>query len=55
MVKLNGVYSPTDSIKGFIPQKDCETCHFDNEGICCLIDGKYCITNSHCFWVVKKE
>ena len=21
MVKLNGVYSPTDSIKGFIPQR----------------------------------
>ena len=29
MVKLNGLYSPTDSIKGFIPQmtkKECLVC-----------------------------
>ena len=27
-VKLNGVYSPTDSIKGFIPQMTKKECYF---------------------------
>ena len=28
MVKLNGLYSPTDSIKGFIPQRTCLGCEW---------------------------
>ena len=47
MVKLNGLYSPTDSIKGFIPQikaeivancdRKCKTCEDMNNGFCSII------------------
>lgn len=33
MPKLNGVYSPTDSIIGFIPQMKTNTC--EGNGNCC--------------------
>lgn len=42
MAKLNGVYSPTDSIKGFIPQMKNNTCEGSGDcSDCNLFDCYY--------------